>query len=150
MRWTHQPRIGRQTGSASKKGWGVLRGVFTFWMLAAVVALHLANPTQAILTTAPNATNLEAALSLTANDHQNLPYADLRNAVQVLGTESRSLLTKSTSQFPGFDDPVGPSPCGSACMAFGRAANAPPAETSLPAAIVARAFRPRAPPSLLA
>ena len=150
MRWTHQPKTGRQTGSASKKGWGMSRGVFTFWMLAAVVALHLANPTQTMRMAAPTATNLDAALSLTANDHPNLPYADLRNAVQVLGTESRSLLTKSTSQFPGFDDPVGQSPCGSICMAFGDAANAPPAEASPPAAIVARAFQPRAPPSLLA
>jgi len=150
MRWTNQPKTGKQAGSAGKTGWGVSRVASTFWMLAAVLALHFANPAQTAVTTTPVATSYEAALGLTANDHPNLPYADLRNAVQLLGTETRSLATKSTSPFPGFDDQVGQSPCGSACMALGGAANAPPADATLPAAAVAPAFQPRAPPSLLA
>ena len=149
MRWINQPKTGRRTRAASNKGWGKSRVASTFWMLAAVLALHLANPAQTAVTTVPAPTSHEVALGLTANDHPNLPYADLRNAVQLLGTETRSLATKSTSPFTG-DDQVGQSPCGSACMAFGDAAHAPPAEATLPAAVVARAFRPRAPPSLLA
>ncbi|MGE4219255.1 MAG: hypothetical protein AB7G39_07385 [Alphaproteobacteria bacterium] len=137
------------TGSPRKEGRNGSCFAFTLWLIAAVLALHVTPPAD-LSRVGPTLAGAEHVLGLSANDHPNQPYADLRNAVQVLGTETRSLLTKSTSPFTGFDDPVGQTPCGSSCMAFGVAANAPPAEASPPAAIVARAFQPRAPPSHLA
>jgi len=125
---------------------------FALWIVAAVMALHLGNPAQdlnGVAWTAASADEASEASGLAASDQPSQPIADLRSTAPALGTESRTLVTKSGPHVPGFDDAVGHGPCGPSCMAFGDAAHAPPAPNTLPAAVVARAFQSRAPPSVL-
>lgn len=150
MRLDERLTASRIGGGARRRGGGMSHVAFAFWVVAAVMALHLGNPAQNLHSSTPSTVASHDGFGLAADDQPDQPYADLRNAVRVLGMETRSLPTKSTPHFPGLDDPIGYAPCGTSCLAFGDAAQAPPAGDLPPAALAARAFHPRAPPSLLA